>query len=49
MMHLVATNLWTWMRYILLEEEATTKELQSAHFLPKTCKFSSSNIMVFIE
>uniref|UniRef100_A0A0M3HZB6 Otopetrin-3 n=1 Tax=Ascaris lumbricoides TaxID=6252 RepID=A0A0M3HZB6_ASCLU len=32
MMHLTATNLWIWMRYILLEEEATTKELAHANF-----------------
>ncbi|VDM43896.1 unnamed protein product [Toxocara canis] len=32
MMHLTATNLWTWMRYILLEEEATTEELAHANF-----------------
>ncbi|MFH4975514.1 hypothetical protein AB6A40_002223 [Gnathostoma spinigerum] len=34
MMHLVATNLWTWMRYILLEEESTTLELSHASFTP---------------
>uniref|UniRef100_A0A915C0F7 Uncharacterized protein n=2 Tax=Parascaris univalens TaxID=6257 RepID=A0A915C0F7_PARUN len=32
MMHLTATNLWIWMRYILLEEEATTEELAHANF-----------------
>ncbi|VDK46630.1 unnamed protein product [Anisakis simplex] len=32
MMHLTATNMWTWMRYILLEEEATTEELAHANF-----------------
>ncbi len=26
-MHLVATNLWTWMRYVLKEEAATASEI----------------------
>src|SRR4051812_44355195 len=27
-MHLVATNLWTWIRYILLEESAMDEEIR---------------------
>ncbi|VDN57013.1 unnamed protein product [Dracunculus medinensis] len=32
LMHLVATNLWTWIRYILIEEKTTTTELGHANF-----------------
>uniref|UniRef100_A0A914S3F8 Uncharacterized protein n=1 Tax=Parascaris equorum TaxID=6256 RepID=A0A914S3F8_PAREQ len=40
MMHLTATNLWIWMRYILLEEEATTEELAHANFASRIPSFS---------
>ncbi|GMT06304.1 hypothetical protein PENTCL1PPCAC_28478, partial [Pristionchus entomophagus] len=42
LMHLVATNLWLWIRYILYEEAQTLKEIRLAKFNDNT---SSSDIL----
>lgn len=42
-MHLVAANLWTWIRYVLLEERATREDILNMSELNGTTKSLDSS------